>query len=266
MVKGFLGNSCGGCAAAMGRDFMHRRMLRAMHTIAWMAVALFFVTGIFLMVGLDEQLYFKLQMRENVPQTAGISEADLMLLDERLSLCLDGAQSWNKNPETGGVLSVSVHGAQQPAFNDREITHMQDCQRLFSILEGVNIALAVTWLIMEIAARVYIWLHGLKDESNWSLRIYWIGSGIILAPLAVLAVWAAVDFDSAFTFFHKILFTNDLWLLDPRTDLLINICPQSMFMSMGLRIALPAFGILLGTPLLATLMKLFSGRHRKAAA
>ena len=91
----------------------------------------------------------------------------------------------------------------------------------------------------------------------------WIGSLILTVPLAIFALWAAVDFSSAFNFFHRILFTNDLWLLNPETDLLIRICPSSMFESMGLRIALRAGVILLGVPVLLTGLKWISNRVRK---
>ena len=91
----------------------------------------------------------------------------------------------------------------------------------------------------------------------------WIGSLILIVPLGVFALWAAIDFNSAFNFFHRILFTNDLWLLNPETDLLIRICPSSMFESMGLRIALRAGVILLGVPLLMTILKWISNRVRK---
>ena len=74
---------------------------------------------------------------------------------------------------------------------------------------------------------------------------------ILLIPLGAFALWAIVDFDSAFTFFHRLLFTNDLWLLDPRTDLLIRICPESMFMAMGLRVGLWSLAALIAVPGLA---------------
>ena len=83
------------------------------------------------------------------------------------------------------------------------------------------------------------------------------------AFVGVAGVWAAIDFNSAFNFFHRILFTNDLWLLNPETDLLIRICPSSMFESMGLRIALRAAVILLGVPVLLTVLKWISNRVRK---
>ena len=56
----------------------------------------------------------------------------------------------------------------------------------------------------------------------------------LLVPLGAFAIWAAADFSGAFTFFHHLLFTNDLWLLDPQTDLLIRICPSSMFATDGI--------------------------------
>ena len=51
----------------------------------------------------------------------------------------------------------------------------------------------------------------------------------VLAALTAAAVWAAVDFDSLFILFHKLSFTNDLWLLDPQTDLLIRLMPTEFF-------------------------------------
>ena len=92
----------------------------------------------------------------------------------------------------------------------------------------------------------------------------WLASALILLPLAAFALWAAADFNSAFDFFHKLLFTNDLWLLDPETDLLIRICPASMFAGLGLRIGAWTAGILLGVPALMTmLMKLYERKRKK---
>ena len=91
----------------------------------------------------------------------------------------------------------------------------------------------------------------------------WIASLILIVPLAIFGIWAAVDFNSAFNFFHRILFTNDLWLLNPETDLLIRICPSSMFANLGLRIALRAAVILLGLPLLLSAIEWISDRVRK---
>ena len=54
-----------------------------------------------------------------------------------------------------------------------------------------------------------------------------------MALIGGLTAWGIADFDSLFTAFHRLLFSNDLWLLDPKTDLLIRICPESMFAEMA---------------------------------
>jgi len=236
---------------------MGKKLEFAWNTLVWLCLVLYMITLIFLDVGLDEELYYKLQMRENVPATAGISQKDLMHLDSKLSLYLRG---WDKLEADDESLVISVNGVMQPAFNEREIQHLQDCQRLFGKL---SIAHSVfKWFFMT-SILINLLLYGFGSKKYENNADFWLGSGIILVPLGILALWALIDFSSAFTFFHKLLFTNDLWLLDPRTDLLINICPQSMFMSMGLRIALPSFGLLLGVPLLMMILNPISKKRKR---
>ena len=242
---------------------MGKKLVFVLDTLFWLCFALCLITRIILNVGLDEELYYKLQMRENVPAATGISEDDLMHLDNKLSRYLRGVGSLDAAEDES--LMISVKGVMQPAFNEREIQHMQDCQRLFDLLMFDKVVwLFLSWIVLTFSRLVEHLLYGsVKKRYGSFAKSLWLGSGIILAPLGIFAIWAAVDFSSAFTFFHKLLFTNDLWLLDPRTDLLINICPQSMFMSMGLRIALPSFALLLGIPLLATVLNRIPERRKK---
>ena len=237
---------------------MPKRILFVLEVLVVLSFMLCFVANAVLSVGLDSDLYYKLQMRENVPQTAGISETDLLRLDKALANSLrwdsiyDLENAWNDDLQERVPLTVTIDGIQQPAFNERELLHMQDCCRLFKLLGNVRnavFALVIVLILVVLAAQV---LYD-QDERKLHLNALWIASGVILLPLGLFALWAAIDFSSAFTFFHKILFTNDLWLLNPETDLLIRICPSSMFAGMGLRIALRAAAILLGLPLLGTL-------------
>ena len=52
---------------------------------------------------------------------------------------------------------------------------------------------------------------------------------------AVLVLWAVADFDGLFLTFHRLAFRNDLWLLNPRTDLLIRLMPEDLFIDLGLK-------------------------------
>ena len=66
---------------------------------------------------------------------------------------------------------------------------------------------------------------------------------------AAFAVWAAVDFSSAFTFFHETLFTNDLWLLNPEIDLLLRLLPEQFFADIAATIAVRALAYMAAVPL-----------------
>ena len=44
-----------------------------------------------------------------------------------------------------------------------------------------------------------------------------------------------IDFDTTFTLFHRLFFNNDLRILDYRTDLLMNIVPESFSYDVALR-------------------------------
>ena len=62
-----------------------------------------------------------------------------------------------------------------------------------------------------------------------------------VAVIAAFVIWGLIDFDSLFYVFHLVAFRNDLWLLDPQTDLLIQLMPTPFFVDYA-RTILIAFG------------------------
>ena len=76
-----------------------------------------------------------------------------------------------------------------------------------------------------------------------------VGLAALLLPLGAFAIWAAADFSGAFTFFHETLFTNDLWLLNPETDLLLRLLPEQFFADFAGVIAVRALAYMLAVPL-----------------
>jgi uncharacterized membrane protein len=54
------------------------------------------------------------------------------------------------------------------------------------------------------------------------------GSGATIALLAVLGLWAVIDFDSLFLLFHLVSFSNELWQLYPG-DMLLLMFPHGFF-------------------------------------
>ena len=237
-----------------------RRRLGGILLALGLAVTMFiFMLTALHAVGTDDGLYYREQTAANVLPLAGISDDDLRALDAAMAAYLAGDPS-KLSPDGETALTVTVLGQAQPAFNKKEMAHMADCAALFALLRKVRGRL-VAWavLLSVLGARL------LCDRRHFR-RAAWLSPLILFIPLGGFALWAAADFDAAFTFFHKMLFTNDLWLLDPRTDLLIRVCPERMFMHMGARIGLWSLGALVAVPLVVTILTIIWPKGRKEEA
>ena len=197
-------------------------------------------------VGTDDALYYRCQIEAGILPGAGLSDDGLRALDAALARYLSG--DGKALGDGGKPLALIWDGALRPAFNEKELAHMADCFGLFALLRRVRSRL-IPWAVLLTVGGAWL----LQDRKRARLCA-WLSPLILLVPLGAFALWAAADFDGAFTFFHRVLFTNDMWLLDWRTDLLIRICPESMFAAMGLRIALYSLAGMLAAPLLATLL------------
>lgn len=178
-------------------------------------------------IGTDAGLYHRLQIKNGVDEAIGISDADLVRLDGALAEYLKG-------DESAMDVTAEVYGETQPAFNEREVSHMADVLFLFRLLRTVRAAALPFGVVLLVAG---LWLGRADCARRWG-ALYVCGLLLLLIPLGLFALWAVRDFDAAFTAFHEALFTNDLWLLDPRTDLMIRMLPEGFFMGMAARIAL----------------------------
>ena len=121
-------------------------------------------------------------------------------------------------------------------FHDYELIHMADCRGLIRldgwVCLGSLLAAAVCALMLYRRRK-----EGLREAFRGGSAALW---GLSMAAAGLL-LWAAVSFDGLFLTFHRLAFRNDLWLLNPRTDLLIRLMPQEMFVDLGLK-GLGAFG------------------------
>ena len=114
----------------------------------------------------------------------------------------------------------TVDGTEYAAFNPKEQHHMADVQDLFRLCR------VVAWLGWGV-----VLFGGLAAHRKLDWRTFRRTLIAILAAVTVLIVLACIDFNSLFILFHKVAFTNDLWLLDPQTDLLIRLMPIEFFVS-----------------------------------
>ena len=130
-------------------------------------------------------------------------------------------------------IRVVVAGVRRSLFNSREILHMKDVKGL---IEGVY---TVQWLAgIYIAAFIAAGLALARRRFLPELARYAAMGGAATAGLVVLAGAASmVGFEDVFYTFHIVSFSNDLWLLDPRTDYLIAMFPEDFFFDATMWIA-----------------------------
>lgn len=134
-------------------------------------------------------------------------------------------------------VQTTIGAVEREFFNEREIAHMVDVQGLFLA------ALTIRRIALFIAAACIALLFILKSKVSHILpRSICAGTGLFFAVICLLAGIISTDFSKYFVLFHKIFFTNDLWILDPATDLLINIVPEPFFVDTALRIGI-TYGI-----------------------
>ena len=142
------------------------------------------------------------------------------------------------NPETGEA---------EPAFSDKENMHMADVKGIVSLLKIVR------WAGGGIVIGALLILY-LKSRENMAQFLADAMGGFALSALfllliaTVLTIWGAMNFDGLFVTFHKLSFSNDLWILNPNTDLLVALMPLSFFIWYAgemMKAMLPVLGMML---------------------
>lgn len=129
-------------------------------------------------------------------------------------------------------------------FNDKEVKHMEDVRALYELARTIKLFASLFAIIIIL---YYLSLTESKIMGKWLL----IGLFINYIFLLILGLLALVDFSKYFTVFHEIFFTNDLWLLDPKTDLLIQMLPEVFFVNIAKNIGTSFIKYLLFAQLIA---------------
>lgn len=178
--------------------------------------------------------YFRKEFEKyNVTQNIDMEMDDIMYVMDELMDYLHGDR------EDLEEIVTDVNGETRDFFTEREKTHMADCKVLFdggfAIRKGAAVVFAALTLLLVFKK---------KFSLRRFLKYAALFSVIIAAGAGILAVAASIDFNACFIVFHKLFFNNDLWILDPAEDLIINILVEPFFADMALKIALYCAAVL----------------------
>lgn len=193
---------------------------------AGLVLVLFFTS--FIAVVFNRPFVFREMRKYGVPEAVGMEEEDVdSLFDETLK--------YLEHKRDDLVIETRVKGQTREAYNEQEKLHMVDVLGLFD--GGWCLYFCAIGAVLAAAVIFLVW----KKERSKLGRAYAKGFLIALAVFFVLvgaiAIAFLIDFDACFTKFHLIFFDNDLWLMDPRKCLMINIMPEGFFFDAAIRIA-----------------------------
>ena len=119
------------------------------------------------------------------------------------------------------------------AYSEEGKSHFVDCKILFDLN-------STAFIISIVAVALLLVLKKLGVYEMWrpfGMNITFSSGAFTLGGFALIGGLVALDFDTAFTIFHKMFFPGkDNWLFNPYTDGVIMILPQDFFMNCAILI------------------------------
>lgn len=206
-----------------------------------LATAVACIEGVAFDRGFYEREYAKL----NTAQYVGVDS-------ETLNEATDVLLGYLQGDVDSLDMQAEVSGAQREYYNTREKDHMADVATLNqNAVFFMQLAYPLGALLVLVACILC------KRRIYMVLKSCFYSIVGVLAFFGVLAVWAGFDFNSFWITFHHVFFTNDLWLLDPATSLLIRMYEQQFFFDMVSLILVLFIGLIV-----ASLVMLWIGYKR----
>ncbi|MBR3693993.1 MAG: TIGR01906 family membrane protein [Erysipelotrichales bacterium] len=176
-----------------------------------------------------EETYTELEIYEDI----GISEEDLMNTTTVLLSYMQGKRE-------DMVVYANIRGIDREVFNEKEKLHMIDVNALIHTGESIM------YMGYALLIAMFGYLLYKRDRSEW-VRVGKAGLvaiAMFIGVVGALLAYMLIDFNSFWTSFHHVFFTNDLWLLDPRTDVMIQMFPLEFFEKIVLQITFMYVGFL----------------------
>ena len=204
-------------------------MRRTLAAVCTVIASILLIIGLLIvsieMFAVNQRFFDQAYADFNTADSIGMSSEDLERVTEDLLAYTTGHRdSLNMEAE--------INGVQEEVFGQREKDHMVDVRSLYLGARTVRTVSLIGAAVLIVAAFAVFGRKALR----FLCRSFLIVSGVFALIVIALGVYAAVDFSSFWTSFHHLFFSNDLWLLNPRTDVLINMVPEPFFSRLVTRI------------------------------
>ena len=206
----------------------------------WLSAAacLLLMMGVFLTIVdfccFDSNFYAKIYKQENTAASIGVTDETLV---DMTNILLDYLKDKRDNIDGTAV----VKGVEREIYDQREKLHMVDVKALYK----KALVVRAVCLIGAVVLFAVVWFQHKKESFGMFRKGYVLALCIFAGIFGALGLFAVVDFDRFWTDFHLLLFDNDLWLLDPATEIMINMVPSAFFSALVYRILILLFATLL---------------------
>ncbi len=177
----------------------------------------------FMPYALNRKLYSKFYASTNAVQHSNFSMPTLeVLIDRTLAYSYGSISEFQTSV-------IDLDGQSVLAFTPKEVSHMQDVQNLF--IKGRLLVVCCLALFIGTVGYLVVKRRQIRPKTIKAMLIVF---SVLLLAMIILLLIATLDFNAAFTTFHKIFFTNDNWLLS-YDDTLIILMPEDAFFGVVIR-------------------------------
>lgn len=180
------------------------------------------------LITFNKSFYEKKYQKFHVEKNTGINQGALMEITDEL---LD----YIKGTKEDLVVYGEVHGQERLIFDERDQAHMVDVKELFIKGFSIRNTLTVVFIIS------FIYLAFIKKYRLVLAKVIFYSIVFSTITILLLAIIISTNFSKYFDTFHYIFFDNDLWILDPKKSILINLVPLGFFIDVAIKIAIYVF-------------------------
>jgi integral membrane protein (TIGR01906 family) len=154
--------------------------------------------------------------KRNIANNVGMKQEELMKVTYNMLEYL-------KDNRDNLDIHAMVNGEVSEVFGNREKRHMMDVKTLFlTAMSMRNYSLIILCIsLLYFLKYKYIGLKALTCVKYTYISV--------LGFITLLCTILLINFNRYFTIFNHIFFSNDLWILNPKEDILINIVPETFF-------------------------------------
>ena len=187
-------------------------MKKILNIVFSVCFSILIITGIIKFTVGFKQLYYYDISNLNIERLCGLST-------EEIKLNYDYLIDYNLGKDESDFEMPTIKSSPQGKIHFEEVRDIfQNLNKIFNVC-----------LIISIIGTII----NIKDKNINFLKITSIS--LISIPI-ILSLPIIINFNKSFIIFHKLMFSNDYWIFDPRLDPVINMLPEQFFFHAGLMI------------------------------